>query len=100
MSRYALSPAAVEDLREIAKWYAERSGSATVAERVVKRIAEACELIAHTPGEVGRERPELGREVRSYAVPPYVVFHRSRGERVKILRILHEGRDLDAQRIE
>ena len=61
---------------------------------VLRRIHAACELIAVTPGEIGSPRPELGEGIRSYPVPPYVVFFHLAEKRLLVIRVLHERRDL------
>lgn len=66
-----------------------------IAVQVVLRIREKCELVAETPGEIGRARPELREGIRSFPVPPHVLFFRYRESEVQIIRILHERQDLD-----
>lgn len=63
--------------------------------KVVSRIRGKCEMLAETPGEIGRSRPELGTEVRSFPVAPHVLFFRYGESAVEIVRILHERQDLD-----
>ena len=66
-----------------------------IAAGVVSRIREKCELLGETPGEIGVARPELGEDVRSFPVPPHVLFFRYRRSQVQVIRILHERQDLD-----
>ncbi len=42
----------------------------------------------------GRARPELGKSVRSFPLPPYTALYRVVGRRVEIIRVLHGHRDL------
>jgi toxin ParE1/3/4 len=83
------------DLAGIARYVAEAAGP-EIAARVVSRIREKCELLAETPGEIGRARPELGAGVRSFPVPPHVLFFRYRDTVLQVIRILHERQDLGA----
>ena len=45
----------------------------------------------------GTARPELGRDVRTVIVPPYVVFHAIRSDHVAILRVLHGSRNIETE---
>lgn len=49
--------------------------------------------LSHFP-EIGRARPEFGRDLRSVLVSPYIVFYRIEQDEIQILRILHGRRDL------
>jgi toxin ParE1/3/4 len=44
--------------------------------------------------ESGRQRPEIGPNLRSTLISPYVLFYRLAGDEVQILRILHGKQDL------
>jgi toxin ParE1/3/4 len=45
---------------------------------------------------VGRPRDELTPGLRSVLVHPHVIFYRVADERVEIVRVLHQRRDLEA----
>jgi toxin ParE1/3/4 len=92
------SLAARRDLATIAVHVAEAAGRA-IAEDVVVRIRAECQLLAETPGEIGSQRPEIQAGVRSFPVPPHVLFFRYRGEEVQVVRILHERQDVEDQGI-
>lgn len=46
---------------------------------------------------MGRERKELGAEIRSIATVPYVIFYEALVDGVMIVRVLHGPRDVEAQ---
>jgi toxin ParE1/3/4 len=64
-----------------------------LAERYADAFVEKAKVLGQFP-EIGRSRPEIGPNLRSTLVHPYVVFYRIDGETVQILRILHGRLDL------
>lgn len=62
---------------------------------MVERIRSRCELIADTPGEIGTARPEIAAGIRSFPVPPFVLFFRYGDAEVQVARILHERQDIE-----
>ena len=61
---------------------------------MVSKIRATCAMIAGTPGAIGRRRAELGPDLRSFPVPPHVIYFRFDGSTAEILRILHGKRDI------
>lgn len=92
MRRTHYSAAARADLREIAAYIAEDSPAA--AGRVVVALERACRSLATHPG-IGRRRPELAPDLRSFAVGNYILFYRVRGDVVEIAAVLHGARDVE-----
>jgi toxin ParE1/3/4 len=45
----------------------------------------------------GSARPDLGRDIRSVLVPPYVIFYAVRSNHITILRVLHGSRNIEAE---
>lgn len=45
---------------------------------------------------MGRERPEIRPGIRSFGVMSWVIFYRIGEGHIKIVRVLHGARDLDA----
>ena len=54
-----------------------------------------CEALARTPG-IGTARPELGQGVRMLPHARFLVFYRLDTETVRVERVLHGARDIDA----
>jgi len=71
-----------------------RNRDANSADRTNAKILEKCRAHARFP-ETGRLREDLGRELRSFPVPPYVVFFRPVEGSIEVLRIIHGRRDVD-----
>jgi toxin ParE1/3/4 len=81
------------DLTDIFLYVAERDEIA--AKRVLKEIERVCRLIASRP-KMGRERPDLKPNIRSFVVMSWIIFYRVDDDFVEIVRVLHSARDLDA----
>ena len=87
-----LSVAAEEDL--LAAWNYISHDDMDAADALLDRVAEVCQKLAEWP-DLGRERPELGRDMRSFPVETHVVYYRVRSD-VEVVRVLHGRRDVDA----
>jgi toxin ParE1/3/4 len=92
--RFAITQLARRDLDYVADWIRTRSGRAR-AQLVVGRIMAACQLLAQQP-LAGRPEPELGEDVRSFVVHPYLVVYRPRRRSIEVLRVIHGARDRNA----
>lgn len=84
---------AVRDLVQI--WDHHFHNASTRAADSLIRLVDTTikEIIAKQP-LAGRLRPELGAEVRSFPVAPYMIFYRVHQRRVEVLRVLHGHRNL------
>lgn len=65
--------------------------SENTADRLLEAIIDRFGLLAEQP-RIGRLRPELGPNVRSFSVENYVIYYRTDPE-VVISRVLHGRRD-------
>ena len=93
MSRFVLSPRAQTDLNDIWDYTAQRWGI-DQAERYLRRIAEAVDLIAETP-ERGRNCGHVREGYRKYPVGSHVLFYREMSAGIDVVRILHQQMDFD-----
>jgi plasmid stabilization system protein ParE len=84
------------DLSEILKYIARESGSVTIAQRFTERLRQQCARLAALPGAVGRPRPELRADIRSFPFRGYVIFFRYVGETFEVVDVLEGHRDVDA----
>ncbi|NCG21248.1 MAG: type II toxin-antitoxin system RelE/ParE family toxin [Rhodobacterales bacterium] len=46
--------------------------------------------------DLGKARPELRHDLRSFPTDNYLVYYRERNEVIEIVRVLHGRRDVDA----
>jgi len=81
---------AKRDLVEIWVYIAE--GNVDAADALNGRIRAVCDKLDQSPA-LGKLRPELGAEIRSFAIGSYVIYYRVTPDGVRILRIVHGARD-------
>lgn len=93
MSRFVLSPRAQADLNDIWDYSARRWGM-DQAERYLRRIAEAVDLVAETP-ERGRNCDHIREGHRKYQVGSHILFYREMSGGIDVVRILHQQLDFD-----
>lgn len=79
------------DLEEIAIFIAGDDPDA--AEALIDRFNEKFMLLAQFPS-VGRARPELGRDLRSFPVGRYLIFYRPQKGGISVVRVVHGARNL------
>jgi len=84
------------DLLDILTYTAQESASVAVAETLVRKLRTKCHKLAGSPGTMGRARPELRSDIRSFPYLGYVIFFRYVGERFEVVNILEGHRDIDA----
>jgi len=85
------SPAANEDLLEIAQFIA--SDSADRALSFIDELETQCEALSRSPG-IGTRRFELGQGVLMLPHGRYLIFYRQVEASVRIERVLHSARDI------
>jgi toxin ParE1/3/4 len=91
--RLVIAPQAERDLDDIAAYISLSNEAAAYSELL--RIERTIDLLL--------ERPFLGPAVlrfnrpglRKMTVAPYIVFYRTAGEELEVVRVLHSSRDID-----
>jgi toxin ParE1/3/4 len=93
--RIVIAPEARQDLREIRAHIAKDDPRA--ARRVVTRLREMTRLLAGAPA-MGRARPELGTDLRSFVADRHVLFYRPLEgvAGIEVVRVLDGARDVEA----
>lgn len=84
-------PLAKRDLFDI--WDYISPNSPKGATRVIGEIYAGFSMLADQP-RAGRERPELGADLRSFPVAGYLIFYRHSSTALTVVRILHTARDI------
>ncbi len=84
---------AITDLAQI-WWHYAVHVSIRVADETVNRIVATISRTVTKHPLSGRARPELGLDVRSFFIAPYIVLYRVRQRRVEAVRVLHGHRDV------
>jgi toxin ParE1/3/4 len=93
MAKVMFSPKSRQDLLDIGDYIAKDSRAN--ARRYVGKLMEQCQRIGTAPlGYVGRE--DLAPSLRMAALGRYVIFFRVIDDTVRIERVLHGARNLQA----
>ena len=95
MPRLSYSTAARRDLASIQRYLTKASTSVAVGRRFVLQLQQKCEALARLPGTMGRARPELRPDMRSFAFRDYVIFFRYVDNVFEVVNILEGHRDID-----
>ena len=93
--RLVLTPRAQRDLRNVLVYTHQQWGQAQ--RRVYRqRLFDAFAELLTFP-ELGPARPEYGQGIRSHRVGQHVVIYQPHETELRIVRVLHARRDLDAE---
>jgi toxin ParE1/3/4 len=87
-------PKARFDLLALYNYIADDSGEGR-AERYLRRLNDAIGYLASQP-LMGRARPELGEDIRSFPCDEHVLFYRPMQEGIELVRVIHAKLDLSA----
>ena len=93
MPAVVVRPRALADLEEI--WAYIADDSPDQADAFADLVDSKFQALARRPG-MGRRRPELAADLRSFTIGRCVIFYVAASRRVEIVRVLHGARDLDA----
>jgi toxin ParE1/3/4 len=83
---------ASRDIEQILDRSASQGGF-DAAERLLSAINQKCSRLAQFP-MMGRGRPELGLNMRSFPIAPYLVFYTPIENGVEIVRVISGYQDL------
>jgi plasmid stabilization system protein ParE len=77
-----------------------RRTSSSVAERFVLEFRSTVALLSSMSG-IGRPRPEFGiaglHSWRIHGLRKYLIFYEDLTDRIRLLRVLHDSRDLQSE---
>lgn len=79
------------DVDSISAYVAADNGKA--AEELLDRFGTVFEMLVKNP-QAGRRRPDLGQNVRSFAVDNYVIFYIPQSAGIDIIRVMHGRQDI------
>ena len=91
MPRVRRTPASRGDYREIHDYIALDSPQNSAA--VLSRFDARLEMLARN-NLIGRPRPELAANLRSFPEGNYVIFYRPIDDGIELIRVLHSARDI------
>jgi plasmid stabilization system protein ParE len=87
---------AIDDFVSILQHIARESGNRAVARQFVDRLWDQCARLAALRGTLGRPRPELGTDLRSFAFKGYVIFFRYTADSFEVIKVAEGHQDIDA----
>ena len=82
-----------QDFRNVFRYLAQESGDRAVARAFVDRLQQQCGKLAALPGTLGRARPELRPDIRSFPYRGYIIFFRYQAETFEVVNVLEGHRD-------
>jgi toxin ParE1/3/4 len=88
-------PSAQSDLLNILEFVTRESGSLVTGHRFVGALRQKCRDLSALPATVGRARPELRSDIRSFAFKGYVIFFRYQADAFEVVNIIEGHRDID-----
>jgi plasmid stabilization system protein ParE len=93
VTKYVLSPEAVEDIEEIRSYLLDAT-TVPVARYVLRELREQIKFLAKNPG-AGHLRHDLTEQpVKFWPVFSYLIVYRSDKRPIEVVRVLHGNRDL------
>jgi toxin ParE1/3/4 len=87
---YRLSSQVEAQLDDIWLYIAQESGSVDTATRIVQNISDRFWLLAKQP-RMGRRRPDLSPELRSFSAGDYVILYSIDDDDVVLIHYLFHG---------
>jgi putative addiction module CopG family antidote len=94
--RLILLDSALADFASILEYIARESESRVIGRRFVNRLRDQCKKLASLPGTLGRSRPELQADLRSFAFKGYLIFFRYEADTFLVVNVLEGHRDITA----
>jgi toxin ParE1/3/4 len=95
--RVVRSSRARDDLLDIYDFIA--SDNEVAADTVIRRIIALTGMLAANP-HAGRLRPELHKDVRSFAVGNYIIFYTASADELRLVRVLSGYLDIQADHVQ
>ncbi|BCH18497.1 MAG: type II toxin-antitoxin system RelE/ParE family toxin [Mesorhizobium sp.] len=96
MPRLRMLPSVQTDLVNIFEYVARESGSLVLGRRFVNALRQKCRDLASLQATIGRARPDLRPDIRSFAFRGYVIFFRYDGDCFEVANIIEGHRDIGA----
>ena len=76
-------------------WFYIAQDNISAADALLDGIEQRLRLLANQPG-MGRPRPELAPELRSFSIERYVIYYYPQDQGIVLVRVLHSARDIMA----
>jgi toxin ParE1/3/4 len=76
-------------------WNFIAADNVSAAHKQIDRIGEVFEMLLQNP-KAGRERPDLGHDLRSFPAGSYVIFYIALTDGIEVVRVMNGRQDIDA----
>ncbi len=96
MRRLVYLTTARRDFVSILKFITQETANPVIGRRGVDQLRQQCQELASLPGTLGRPRPELRADIRSFLFRRYVIFFRYADDRLEIVNVIEAHRDIVA----
>ncbi|MFS8112995.1 type II toxin-antitoxin system RelE/ParE family toxin [Rhizobium jaguaris] len=96
MARLRYTRDAQSDILNILTFITHESGSQKIALKFTTSLRRKCSDLASLPGHMGRPRPELRHDMRSFVFRSYIIFFHYVDDVFEVLNVLEGHRDLDS----
>jgi toxin ParE1/3/4 len=94
--RLRMLPSAQADPVNILEHITRESGHLAIGRRFIGALRQQCRELAALPGTLGRARPELRPDIRSFACKGYVILFRYIDDVFEVVDIIEGHRDIEA----
>jgi plasmid stabilization system protein ParE len=94
LRRLVLLDSALANLVEIARYISKMSKNRAIGQRFANDLRSKCTQLAALPGTLGRPRPEIRPDLRSFPYKGYIIFFRYLPDSFEVVNILEGHRDL------
>lgn len=95
MPRLRYLDSARQDMVDILGHITRESGSLAIGRQFVGLLRHKCQHLSTLPGQMGRARPELRADIRSFPFRGYVLFFRYVDDTFEVVNVLEGHRDID-----
>ncbi len=96
MRRLAYNATARRNLSEIQAYISRQSKNKAIGQAFAGTLRQQCRKLAALPGTLGRPRPEIRPDLRSFPYRGYIIFFRYLPDIFEVVNILEGHRDLPA----
>jgi plasmid stabilization system protein ParE len=94
LRQLVLLGSALADLKDIARYIGRASGNRAIGRQFATSLHGQCEKLARLPGTLGRPRPEIRADLRSFPFRGYIIFFRYRDDVLEVVNIMEGHRDV------
>jgi toxin ParE1/3/4 len=95
LRRLVYLSSARQDFRNTLRHLTQESGNRAIARAFVDKLQQQCGKLASLPDTLGRARPELRPDIRSFPYQGYVIFFRYYADTFEVVNVLEGHLDFD-----